>query len=112
MTFKEIVQLAREIESEIIKDPEKGFKNFRAKWLGLESDEKRLIASPIIDFCNLKLSPDNYIPLPNNLAEQKLCCTGIINFISDEFNGQPWFGTLELGEGIKEVHIAAVFKLI
>jgi len=112
MNFNEIVQLAHKIESEIIKDPEKSFLNFKAQWLVLDFEERRLIAPGIIDFCTLKLGSDNYIPQNINSAEQKICCTGIINFITDGFNGRPSFGTLDLADGINQVDIATVFKLL
>ena len=113
MTLKEEDNFKKEVINSIIANPDEALTDFRKKWNTLVFDSKRNIAPFIMKFCMERANSENYHPQrPENYEITRLCANAIYNIIYDEFQGLPSYGHLELGENIKPVDIAAVFKIL
>ncbi|BFG70151.1 hypothetical protein KACHI17_10320 [Sediminibacterium sp. KACHI17] len=117
MTFKEIVDFQKRILDSILENPENGFASFKAEWMKLTFEDKRLAAPLLIKYCMDKVNEpfdekykmDDY---EYKIKTEKIALSAMYNFIDDEFRGRLDFGHLKFGPKIKPVDITAVFKLL
>lgn len=109
----DLTTFAWDIKSKILKDTPNAFNYFKLKWIDLKTEQKRTVADFVLASCLETMNQSTPAQPPyENLMEQKICSSSIRNFILDDLDGKPYFGTLELNSEKDIGDFAAVIKLL
>ena len=113
-SLADLLAIQKNIFEKISKDPEHAFDFFLDEWMKMTYEEKRTAGAQILRYCfkRVNTDDDHHSILQPGFELQQLCCSQIYNEIDDFINGERKYGHLKLGEGVKSVNIAAIFRIL